>query len=296
MRAAIDLGVELKRNRAALGLMRDGDKVVGVETYAENFPAGTVICAMGPWSGRLAEWTGLDIPLEISRHTVLTFIGDQRYAAGTPIVKDLATENKMYFRPTTGGAVLVGAGDHGEPIATLDEIDTAIPMDFVAHQGGQISHRMSGFADCHLGATWHGPYDITPDWNPVLGAVPERDGLIIAYGFSGHGFKLAPAVGKVLAQTALGEVTDIDIAPYALSRFVDRGLRHRLDFLICAGAAPGLRRAHIDIPGVSSIILTKRRFDTSACGRFKNTAKAVARSAPVNRGGPFCLGPPDPTS
>ena len=58
----------------------------------------------------------------------------------------------------------------------------------------------------------------------MLGAVPERDGLIIAYGFSGHGFKLAPAVGKVLAQTALGEATDVDIAPYALSRFADGAL------------------------------------------------------------------------
>ncbi len=224
VRAALDLGVELKRFRAALGLMRDGDKVVGVETYAEDFPAGKVICAMGPWSGRLAEWTGLDIPLEISRHTVLTFIGDERYDPETPIVKDLTTGNKMYFRPTTGGAVLVGTGDHGEPIETLDEVDTAVAMDFVAHQGGQINHRMSGFADCHLGATWHGPYDITPDWNPVLGAVPERDGLIIAYGFSGHGFKLAPALGKVLAQTALGQETDVDITPYALSRFADGAL------------------------------------------------------------------------
>ena len=159
--------------------------------------------------------------LYLSRHTVVTFATEERYAAETPIVKDLTTENKMYFRPTSGGSVLVGTGDHGEPIATVDEVDAPVAMDFVAHQGAQISHRMSSFADCQFSGTWNGPYDITPDWNPVLGAVPERDGLIIAYGFSGHGFKLAPAVGKVLAQTALGEETDVDLTPYRLGRFAD---------------------------------------------------------------------------
>ena len=219
VRAALDLGIELKRSRAALGLMRDGDRVVGVETYAENFPAKKVICTMGPWSGRLAEWTGLDIPLEISRHTVLTLMGEERCAVDAPIVTDLAAGNKIYFRPTSNGAVLVGTGDHGEPIASVDDLAAPVGMDVVTDLGTQMAHRMPSFADCAFTGTWNGAYDITPDWNPVLGAVPERDGLIIAYGFSGHGFGLAPAVGKVLAQTALGRATDVDLSPYALSRF-----------------------------------------------------------------------------
>jgi sarcosine oxidase subunit beta len=61
---------------------------------------------------------------------------------------------------------------------------------------------------------------VTPDWNPVLGPVAGRDGLLVAFGFSGHGFKLSPMVGKVLAQAALGQPTDVDLAPYRLERFV----------------------------------------------------------------------------
>jgi sarcosine oxidase subunit beta len=70
-----------------------------------------------------------------------------------------------------------------------------------------------------VASSWTGVYDVTPDWNPVLGRLPEVPGLVVGYGFSGHGFKLSPAVGLVLAQSALELKTDVDIAPYALERF-----------------------------------------------------------------------------
>ena len=70
-----------------------------------------------------------------------------------------------------------------------------------------------------LASAWTGVYDVTPDWNPVLGAVPDVPGLVVGFGFSGHGFKLSPAVGRVLAQQALGLPTDVSLAPYALARF-----------------------------------------------------------------------------
>ncbi len=163
----------------------------------------------------------MDIPLEVSRHIVLTFAAAVPYAPDLPIVKDLTTANKMYFRPASGGVVLVGTGDHGDPVAHPDAMDENVADDFVLHQGGQLARRMPSFAEARLTASWIGPYDITPDWNPVLGPAPGLDGLTLAFGFAGHGFKLAPAVGLVLAQQVLGQATDVDIAAYALSRFAE---------------------------------------------------------------------------
>jgi len=60
---------------------------------------------------------------------------------------------------------------------------------------------------------------VTPDWNPVLGALPGVEGLFVAYGFSGHGFKLSPIVGRLVAQQVLGLPTDYPLEPYALARF-----------------------------------------------------------------------------
>ena len=85
--------------------------------------------------------------------------------------------------------------------------------------GEQLGHRVPSFAEAGLVDSWTGVYDVTPDWNPVLGALPGVDGLLVAYGFSGHGFKLSPGVGRVLAQEALRLPTDVPLAPYALERF-----------------------------------------------------------------------------
>jgi glycine/D-amino acid oxidase-like deaminating enzyme len=100
-------------------------------------------------------------------------------------------------------------------------MDENAPESLVLLQGRQLAHRLSGFDEAALTASWIGPYDITPDWNAVLGPVPGVDGLSVAYGFSGHGFKLAPAVGKALAQSILGEETVVPLAPYRLGRFAE---------------------------------------------------------------------------
>ena len=78
---------------------------------------------------------------------------------------------------------------------------------------------MPAFSDAQYTAGWTGPYDITPDWNPIIGAVPGRTGLFVAVGFSGHGFKMAPTVGEALAQTVLGQPVRVSIDAYRPARF-----------------------------------------------------------------------------
>jgi len=85
--------------------------------------------------------------------------------------------------------------------------------------GAQVADRFPSFAEAGLASSWTGIYDVTPDWNPVLGSLPDVPGLIVGFGFSGHGFKLSPAVGRVLAQEALGLTTDVPLEPYAHERF-----------------------------------------------------------------------------
>ncbi len=217
--AARRLGVTVKTECPVTGLLGTGSHVAGVRTNHGDIAAGMVLSLVGPWTVRLARWAKIDLPLELSRHIVLTFKAAEPYAKMLPIVKDLTTENKMYFRPASGGVVLVGTGDHGDPLDEPDQIDDNVGLDFIEHQGKQVAHRMPSFAAGALVDSWTGPYDITPDWNPVLGPVTGVEGLYVGYGFSGHGFKLAPAVGRVLAQSILGQTLDVDIHPYRLNRF-----------------------------------------------------------------------------
>ncbi|WP_419860288.1 NAD(P)/FAD-dependent oxidoreductase [Candidatus Palauibacter sp.] len=100
----------------------------------------------------------------------------------------------------------------------------AAPGELVSLQQAQIGARMPAFEGARLTDSWVGPYDITPDWNPVLGPAPGRPGLYLAYGFSGHGFKMAPAIGRCVAQSLLGEAPDVDLEPYRPERFEEKAL------------------------------------------------------------------------
>jgi len=184
--------------------------------------ADVVVSAQNIWSREVAAWTGIPLPLTLSRHAVFTLEGGTPYGRELPVVKDLVSAGKLYFRSYGGRQVLVGDGNEGETIAAPDPEQADVPLDHVVDIGEQLAHRMPAFADAGLVASWTGVYDVTPDWNPVLGPVPGIEGLHVAYGFSGHGFKLAPAVGRLVAQAALGLPGDLPLAPYALERF-DRG-------------------------------------------------------------------------
>ena len=64
-----------------------------------------------------------------------------------------------------------------------------------------------------------GFYDVTPDHQPLIGPVPGCDGLWLAAGFSGHGFMIAPAVGRIVADGVLGLGRDMALDAFALDRF-----------------------------------------------------------------------------
>jgi glycine/D-amino acid oxidase-like deaminating enzyme len=219
-RNARRLGATLREGVEVTGLTRDGTgRITGVTTAQGPLAAGVVISAQNIWSRELAAWTGVALPLTLSRHAVFTLEAPVPYTRALPVLKDLASPAKLYMRGYGGTQLLVGDGNEGETIAAPDTEQADVPLDYVAEIGEQVAHRMPAFADAGLASSWTGVYDVTPDWNPVLGALPGIEGLQVAYGFSGHGFKLSPVIGRLLAQSALGLPTDIDLAPYSLSRF-----------------------------------------------------------------------------
>jgi sarcosine oxidase, subunit beta len=219
-RNARRLGATLREGVAVTGLARNAaGRVTGVETTEGPFTAGVVISAQNIWTRELAAWTGIDLPLALSRHAVFTLEAPVPYSRELPVLKDLASPGKLYMRSYGGRQLLVGDGNEGEEIAAPDTEQADVSLDYVAGIGEQVAHRMPAFGEAGLAASWTGVYDVTPDWNPVLGALPGIDGLHVAYGFSGHGFKLSPIVGRLVAQSALGLPTDLPLAPYALDRF-----------------------------------------------------------------------------
>jgi glycine/D-amino acid oxidase-like deaminating enzyme len=119
-------------------------------------------------------------------------------------------------------AVLVGTGfPKTYPVGDPEAYPTqdALP-DLVAELRGRLAIRQPALASADVIEAKIGLYDITPDWHPLLGRVPELEGLLLITGGSGHGFKLAPAFAELVAADACGERIDYaEIGMFSLERF-----------------------------------------------------------------------------
>ncbi len=218
-RAARRLGVKIMEEVEVHRLLLERGRVAGVETSLGRFATGSVVSAQNIWATDIERWTGIATPVVPERHSVLALEGPAAYTFAMPVYKDLGSEGMLYCRSYGGRQMLVSEGLPGEALPAPDNEQGAIGMDYMVQVGSQVAHRFPGFETAGVASSWTGVYDVTPDWNPVLGRLPDVPGLVVGYGFSGHGFKLSPAVGRVLAQAALGLPTDVSLAPYSLERF-----------------------------------------------------------------------------
>lgn len=218
-RAARRLGVKIMEGVNVERLLVEGGKVVGVQTSQGTFHSNTVISTQNIWATDIEKWTGVPTPVKPERHAVLALEGPEAYSFQMPVFKDLGSPGMLYCRSYGGNQMLVSEGTVGETLAVPDNEQGDIPMDYVVEVGAQVAERFPSFGEAGLASSWTGVYDVTPDWNPVLGRLPDVPGLVVGYGFSGHGFKLSPGVGLVLAQEALGLPTEVPLAPYAHERF-----------------------------------------------------------------------------
>ena len=195
----------------------EGASVAGVDTDRGRFDSRVVVDVAGAWAAELARTAGVDVPVETWRHDTAYFGLPDGRGPGFPIVIDEA--NQVYFRPEGREMMLVGLESGnvlgGSPDRPLEGLRPEALEEMVT----RVCNRVPWMADGTL-RTAHGGQDgITPDQRAILGAAGP-DGFYLACGFSGTGFKTAPAVGACLAELILdGRAATVDISAYSLDRF-----------------------------------------------------------------------------
>ena len=230
---ARELGAKVALETPATGIAVSAGRVTAVETENETYATDTAVIATGPWTSRFLRHLGVDIPLIPTRHEVVLIRRSETGVGHHPGGGDMA--NLIYFRPEADNLTLVGNGNREEE-ADPDAYNQRADMDFVADVWGRLANRIPGIEDGQLAHGYAGLYTTTPDLHPVIDRVDGIDGLYICSGFSGHGFKLAPAVGTCVAQLILdGESSLVDITPLRMSRFSDGSLNStEYDFKVIA--------------------------------------------------------------
>jgi len=211
------LGAQLREGVEVVGVDVTGGRVRGVRTSEGEIATRLLFNCAGAWSSSIGRMAGLEIPvLPYRRHVVATdtFSAVPR---NNPMTVDF--QSSLYFHPE-GDGVLIGMSDRAEPPGYVTEVN----WEFLEKMFEQAAIRAPALATAGVKTAWAGLYESTPDHQAILGPVPEVEGFWCAAGFSGHGFMQAPAAALLLAQLLLDKQSEIDISPFAFTRFAKGSL------------------------------------------------------------------------
>jgi sarcosine oxidase, subunit beta len=157
-----------------------------------------LLIAAGPWTKPLAAQAGGDLPLTVERHIVVTFA----WGGSDPVITHADIPGGYYFRPEGADLCLMGPM-HEEPNVDPDRFDERLGEAERDELAARLLRRVPAMERAELHGGWASLYDVSPDWQPVIGQIAP--GVFVDAGTSGHGFKLAPALGKYVASMVVGE-------------------------------------------------------------------------------------------
>ena len=224
--AARRAGARLRQGTTVTAITTDSDGVSGVELAdGSHIATRRVVLAAGPWSVSLLAAHGVDLPITVHREQIV-LVDPGQDLGPVPVFSDLVS--LQYIRSEGSGELLFGNSDLSvlEP-ADPDRYSNRASAQAVDVAVEKVGTRFPGLANPSISSTYAGCYDVTPDFNPVISTVDGLDGLVVAAGFSGHGYKISPAVGQLVADLVVdgaGSDPDIPAHDFRLSRFAEGDL------------------------------------------------------------------------
>ncbi|XP_008062382.1 peroxisomal sarcosine oxidase [Carlito syrichta] len=225
------------------GMVHDGEKVleikpglpVTVKTTSRSYQAKSLVITAGPWTNQLLRPLGIELPLQTLRINVCywrekvpgSYGVSQAFPCFLGMGLSLAPCHVYGLPSAEYPGLMKVCYHHGNqadpeeqdcPTARSDIQDVQILSHFVRDHLPDLKPEPAVMERCM--------YTNTPDEHFILDRHPKYDNIIIGAGFSGHGFKLAPVVGKVLYELSMKLIPSYDLAPFRISRFPGLGKAH----------------------------------------------------------------------
>ena len=219
-RAARRLGTDVFQNTAVSSILFDAGKVTGVRTVDAVFYAPVVVNCTGAWGAQVAAMVGVTLPIDACRVQVSLLRRPPGHEAPHPVVVDFV--HASYFRSDAGGVTVAGLIDPAEAknIVDPDNYRKQTDLEFVSDLGERLTKRYPALEHSEILEGFASLYAVTPDWHPIMDEIPPASGFFQCSGFSGHGFKLAPAVGVMSVDMITGTPdSGLDYRAFRLSRF-----------------------------------------------------------------------------
>jgi glycine oxidase len=195
--------VTLREHCEVSGFIRDGQRVVGVETAQGALHADQVVLTAGAWSGDLLRTLGVDLPVEPVKGQMILFKCDSDFLPSMVLAKG------RYAIPRRDGHILVGSTLEHEG---YDKTPTANALESLKASAVEL---LPALADATVIKHWAGLRPGSPEGIPYIGPMADIEGLWLNCGHYRNGLVLAPASCQLFADLMLGRAPIIDPAPYA---------------------------------------------------------------------------------
>ncbi|HDC92613.1 MAG TPA: FAD-binding oxidoreductase [Candidatus Acetothermia bacterium] len=208
---ARERGVVLEKFTEVVDLEVKEGRIVKVRTSRGDVAPGTVVNAAGAWSREIARMAGVELPNQPIRHEI---------AITEPVeffmdVMVISIHNGIYFSQTKEGQIIGGIGDPEEKPG----YNISSSLGFLRRYARELLRYVPALGQLSVLRQWAGLYDVTPDAQPVLGPTPGLENFIQANGYSGHGFMIAPAVARHLADYIEKGIVSEILEKLSLERF-----------------------------------------------------------------------------
>jgi sarcosine oxidase, subunit beta len=214
-RAAAARGVAIHTSTPITAITRGGRGGFSLTTPAGTFTAERIVCAAGAWSPEVARLVGGALPNRPQRHEILST------EPLKPFLKPLVTisETGLYVSQSLRGE-LVGGITVGDGDETGDgDIKLGSRLAFTTAMARALVELMPRLAHVKVVRQWAGPYDLSPDGDPIVGELPGVAGFYVVCGFRGHGFMMAPVVARHYAAFLAGDTPHPLFAAWRADRF-----------------------------------------------------------------------------
>ena len=198
--AAQRLGATYQCGTTALSLLISGTRVTGVQTDSGDIYADHIVLAAGAWSETLAESIGLSLPIHtLALQMVLSTPGQPHLVQ--PVLS--AVNRALSLKQLRDGSFLLGGGWLGD--LSPDGNSYTLRPESIAGNWQTACELLPLLGQLQIARSWCGLEAESVDKIPLIGPVPGWDGLILALGFSGHGFAISPTGGRVVGDMVSGK-------------------------------------------------------------------------------------------
>lgn len=183
-----------------------------VRTDAGAIEADQVVNCAGAWGSEIAVKLGETLPLKVLALTMMVTARVKPFV--TPVV--IGIDQPLSFKQSAVGSLVIGGGISGKPV--LEHGTSFTVMDRMASGAAATIAAFPALAGVSVVRTWTGLEGATPDGVPFVGPSSHHPNLWHVFGFCGHGFQLAPAIGETVAASLVSGRLDPRLEPFAVDR------------------------------------------------------------------------------